>query len=168
MAATSGLRPTPGAPWRVDQIMKSQRIASEGAVDTLVVILDNGEEAFSTLQNYARQEEISAASLTAIGAFASATVGWFDFASKSYKEIEIGEQCEVLSAIGDVAVGDDGKASLHIHVVLGLSDGSTRGGHLLKGAVHPTLEVVLTETPARLRRRKRPDLGIALIDADPQ
>lgn len=49
--------------------MKSQRIASEGAVDTLVVILDNGEEAFSTLQNYARQEEISAASLTAIGAF---------------------------------------------------------------------------------------------------
>lgn len=148
--------------------MKSQRIASEGAVDTLVVILDNGEEAFSTLQNYARQEEISAASLTAIGAFASATVGWFDFASKSYKEIEIGEQCEVLSAIGDVAVGDDGKASLHIHVVLGLSDGSTRGGHLLKGAVDPTLEVVLTETPARLRRRKRPDLGIALIDADPQ
>ena len=90
--------------------MKSQRIASEGAVDTLVVILDNGEEAFSTLQNYARQEEISAASLTAIGAFASATVGWFDFARKSYKEIEIGEQCEVLSAIGDVAVAAEARA----------------------------------------------------------
>jgi predicted DNA-binding protein with PD1-like motif len=73
-----------------------------------------------------------------------------------------------LSAIGDVATGDDGKARLHVHVVLGLSDGSTRGGHLLKGTVHPTLEIVLTETPARLRRRKRPDLGIALIDADPQ
>jgi hypothetical protein len=41
----------------------------------------------------------------------------------------VSEQCEVLSAIGDVAVGDDGKASLHVHVVLGLSDGSTRGGH---------------------------------------
>jgi hypothetical protein len=27
---------------------------------------------------------------------------------------------------------------------------------------------VLTETPAKLRRRKRPELGIALIDADPQ
>jgi predicted DNA-binding protein with PD1-like motif len=147
--------------------MKSQRIASEGTVDTLVVVLDNGEDAFSALQTFARNEGISAASLTAIGAFARATVGWFDFASKSYKEIEIGEQCEVLSAIGDVAVGDDGKASLHVHVVLGLSDGSTRGGHLLKGTVHPTLEVVLTETPARLRRRKRPDLGIALIDADP-
>lgn len=70
----------------------------------------------------------------------------------------------MLSAIGDIAVDDDGKASLHVHVVLGLSDGSTRGGHLLGGRVRPTLEIILTETPARLRRRKRPDLGIALID----
>ena len=70
----------------------------------------------------------------------------------------------MLSAIGDVAVGDDGKASLHIHIVLGLSDGSTRGGHLMAGTVRPTLEVVVTEVPSRLRRRKRADLGIALID----
>jgi len=147
--------------------MKSQRIAAEGRGETLIIVLDDGEEAFSALQEFARKESVSAASLTAIGAFSRATVGWFDFASKSYKEIAVDEQCEVLSAIGDVAVGDDGKASLHVHVVLGLSDGSTRGGHLLKGTVHPTLEVVLTETPAKLRRRKRSDLGIALIDAEP-
>ena len=107
---------------------------------------------------------ISAASLTAIGAFEKATVGWFDFATKSYKKIAVDEQCEVLSAIGDVAVGDDGKASLHLHIVLGMSDGSTRGGHLLEGKVRPTLEVVLTETPSKLRRKKKPELGIALID----
>lgn len=51
-----------------------------------------------------------------------------------------------------------------MHVVLGLSDGSTRGGHLLEGTVQPTLEVTLVETPAHLRRKKRPELGIALID----
>jgi hypothetical protein len=54
--------------------------------------------------------------------------------------------------------------SLHVHIVLGLADGSTRGGHLLSGTVRPTLEVVLTEVPATLRRKKRADLGIALID----
>ena len=70
----------------------------------------------------------------------------------------------MLSAIGDIAVGDDGKASLHVHVVLGLPDGSTRGGHLLEGKVRPTLEVVITDTPAHLRRKKKPDLGIALIE----
>lgn len=146
--------------------MKCQRIASEATSDVLIVVLDDGEEAFSTLLAFARKENISAASLTAIGAFARATVGWFDFTSKSYKEIDIDEQCEVLSALGDIAIGDDGKASLHIHAVLGMSDGSTRGGHFLKGTVHPTLEVVLTETPGKLRRRKREDLGIALIDAN--
>jgi hypothetical protein len=54
----------------------------------------------------------------------------------------------------------------HRYIVLGLSDGSTRGGHLLNGIVRPTLEVVVTETPAHLRRKKKVDLGIALIDLD--
>jgi len=48
--------------------------------------------------------------------------------------------------------------------VLSLKDGSVRGGHLLQGLVRPTLEVSVAETAVHLRRRKRPDLGIALID----
>jgi hypothetical protein len=69
--------------------------------------------------------------VSAVGAFAEAKVGWFDLYGKKYKPISVGEQCEVLSLIGDVAEGDDGKASLHLHAVLGLQDGSVRGGHLL-------------------------------------
>jgi predicted DNA-binding protein with PD1-like motif len=61
--------------------------------------------------------------------------------------------------------GADGP-SLHAHVVLGLADGTTRGGHLLEGWVFPTLEVGVTEAPAELRKVMRPDLGIALIDLD--
>jgi predicted DNA-binding protein with PD1-like motif len=144
--------------------MQSKLVAAEEGAQVHVVILDSGEEAFATLARFAGEAGISAASLTAIGAFERATVGWFDFASKSYRKIEVNEQCEVLSAIGDVAVGDDGKPSLHVHIVLGLSDGSTRGGHLMAGIVRPTLEVVLTEVPVALRRKKRADLGIALID----
>ena len=33
----------------------------------------------------------------------------------------------MLSAIGDIAIGDDGKPSLQVHIVLGLSNGLTRG-----------------------------------------
>ena len=143
--------------------MKSKHIADREA-QVHIVVLDSGEEAFDALTRFANESGISAASLTAIGAFERATVGWFDIASKTYRKIEVNEQCEVLSAIGDIAIGDDGKPSLHVHIVLGLSDGSTRGGHLMAGTVRPTLEVVLTEVPATLRRRKRADLGIALID----
>jgi uncharacterized protein len=144
--------------------MQSKLVSDQPGAQVHVVILDSGEEAFAALTKFANEAKISTASLTAIGAFEKATVGWFDFASKSYKKIEVGEQCEVLSAMGDIAIGDDRNASLHVHIVLGLSDGSTRGGHLLEGKVRPTLEVVVTETPSKLRRRKRKDLGIALID----
>ncbi len=146
--------------------MKSTTVASDAGAETRVVVLDAGEEAFASLTKFANDARITAASISAIGAFETATVGWFDFDKKTYKRIEITEQCEVLSAIGDVAVDDDGKASIHVHVVVGLSDGSTRGGHLLKGKVRPTLEVVMIDTPAKLRRRKRPDIGAALIDLD--
>lgn len=146
--------------------MKSKLVAEGAGERTFVLILDPGEEAFATITKFTIEKGLSAASLTAIGAFSGATVGWFDFAAKTYRKIPIDEQCEVLSAIGDVALNDKGKPSLHVHVVLGMRDGSTRGGHLLEGMVRPTLEVTLVEAPAHLRRKQRPELGLALIDLD--
>ncbi|HEY3909532.1 MAG TPA: PPC domain-containing DNA-binding protein [Stellaceae bacterium] len=144
--------------------MKSKLVAHSAGERIFVLVLDSEDEAFSAIAGFAASEWLSAASLTALGAFSRATVGWFDRERKAYREIPVEHQCEVLSAIGDIAVGDDGRPSLHMHVVLGLSDGSTRGGHLLNAVVQPTLEVTLTETPAHLRRKKRPELGLALID----
>lgn len=142
--------------------MKSKMI-NDGAERVFILVLDQGEEAFKAITEFADREKVTGASVSAIGAFSQAKVGWFDFAAKKYKPIEVGEQCEVLSLLGDVAQGDDGKASLHLHAVLGMQDGTLRGGHLLSGAVQPTLEVTITETVVHLRRKKRPDLGIALI-----
>ena len=52
------------------------------------------------------------------------------------------------------------------HAVLGLSDGTTRGGHLLEGLVWPTLEVVIRESPTPLHKTNRPEIGLPLIDLD--
>lgn len=144
--------------------MKSKRVAQNGGERMFVLVLDSGDEAIAAIGKFAEAERLGAASLTAIGAFSRATVGWFDLAAKTYRKIPVDQQCEVLSAVGDIALGDDGRPSLHMHVVLGLCDGTTRGGHLLEGFVRPTLELSLVETPARLHRRARPELGLALID----
>ena len=143
--------------------MKSKTIAGNPE-RTFVLILDPGEEAFKTITEFANQNGISGASVAAVGAFKQAKVGWFDIEAKRYKPIAVDQQCEVLSLLGDIAQGDDGKASLHLHAVLGLSDGSVRGGHLLEGIVRPTLEVTIVETAAHLRRKKHPELGLALIE----
>jgi uncharacterized protein len=143
--------------------MKSRLVWQQAGERTFVVVLDAGDEAFAAITDFADKNRLGGASLSAIGAFERATVGWFDLRSKTYRPIEIDEQCEGLTLLGDIAVGDDGRASVHLHAVLGLRDGSTRGGHFLKGIVRPTLEVTIVETPAQLRRRKQPGLGIALI-----
>lgn len=143
--------------------MKSRLVWEQAGERTFVVVLDAGDEAFAAITDFANRNQLGGASLTAIGAFERATVGWFDLRAKTYRPIEIDEQCEGLTLLGDIAVGDDGKASVHMHAVLGLQDGSTRGGHFLNGIVRPTLEVTIVETPAHLRRRKQPNLGIALI-----
>ncbi|HJZ00051.1 MAG TPA: PPC domain-containing DNA-binding protein [Streptosporangiaceae bacterium] len=141
------------------------KVVEDADVVTYVVVCDPGDEAVAALTQFAQAEDLEAASIVAVGAFENAVVGWFDPAAKDYRRIPVGEQCEVLSLLGDVAQGQDGPI-LHMHTVLGLSDGTTRGGHLLEGTVFPTLEVVVTETPARLRKVMRPDIGIALIDLD--
>jgi len=144
--------------------MKS-KVVEDADVVTYVVVCDPGDEAVSALTRFARSEDLEAAQITAVGAFEHATVGWLDPATRDYRPIEVAEQCELLSLIGDVAAGEDGPI-LHMHVVLGLSDGTTRGGHLLEARVYPTLEAVVTENHARLRKVMNPDVGIPLIDLD--
>jgi predicted DNA-binding protein with PD1-like motif len=144
--------------------MKS-KIVEDADVVTYVVVCDPGDEAVAALTQFARAERLEASQVTAVGGFERATVGWFDRAARTFRHIPVDEPSEVLSLIGDVAEAEDGP-SLNLHVVLGLSDGTTRGGHLIEGRVFPTLEVVVTEAPAELRKVMRPDLGVALIDLD--
>jgi predicted DNA-binding protein with PD1-like motif len=144
--------------------MKS-KIVEDADVVTYVVVCDQGDEAMASLKQFVRSERLEAAQITGVGGFERATVGWFDRATRQFRHIPVDEPSEVLSLIGDVAEGQDGPG-LNIHVVLGLSDGTTRGGHLIEGQVFPTLELVVTENPAELRRVMHPGLGVALIDLD--
>lgn len=145
--------------------MKS-KIIEDADVITYVVVCDPDDEAVSVLTDFARAEDLEASQITGVGGFERATLGWFDRSRKEHIPIPVEEQSEVLSLIGDVAEGPDGSPSLNIHVVLGLADGTTRGGHLIDGHVFPTLELTVTEHPAELRKVFNPDIGVALIDLD--
>lgn len=133
---------------------------------TYAVILSSGDEAVGCLKQIATEERLSAASLTAIGALRRAELAYFDWDTKRYLPIEVAEQVEVASLIGDIAAGPDGEIAIHIHVVLGKRDGSAIAGHLVSAEIRPTLEVILTESPAHLRKRHDPESGLALIALD--
>lgn len=143
--------------------MKSQRLNANQPEQTYALILDQGEEAMAALRRFADEQRLEAAHFTAIGAFADATIAWFDWDRKEYKKIPVREQVEVLMLAGDVSLKPDGSRQVHAHVVLGTSEGNARGGHLIEAHVRPTLEVIVTEAPAHLRRRHDPASGLDLI-----
>ena len=143
--------------------MKTAVLDSQGP-KTYLIVFDPEEEVMGGILSFVREKQITAGHFTAIGAVSKATLGFFDRKTKDYAKIPQDGQAEVLSLIGDVAVTDTGVPGVHAHVVLGLPDGSARGGHLIDATVWPTLELVLTESPKHLRRTFRPELGLALID----
>jgi predicted DNA-binding protein with PD1-like motif len=145
-------------------IMQARLINQAGQQRTFVVVLDTGDEVMASLKRFVTQESLEAAQFTAIGAFRSAVLGYFDWESKDYRRIPVDEQVEVASFIGDLALGPDNKPSLHIHCVLGRRDGHALAGHLMEAHVRPTLEVIVTDSPVHLRKRHDPESGLALID----
>jgi predicted DNA-binding protein with PD1-like motif len=143
--------------------MKSKLLHESDGRRTFAVILHSGDEAVRCLQEFATRERLGAAQITAIGALSGAELAYFDWDSKTYQSIPVREQVEVASLVGDIAVSPEGKPSLHVHAVLGRRDGSALAGHLLEARVRPTLEIIITESPAHLCKRKDPESGLALI-----
>jgi uncharacterized protein len=143
--------------------MRAALLNEHGGLRTFVLVLGTGDEAMASLASIAAEQRLRATQFTAIGAFSRAVVAYFDWSTKRYRHIRIDEQVEVLSLAGDITL-EDGRPKVHAHVVVGKADATAHGGHLIEGLVRPTLEVVLTETPAHLQRRFDAQTGLALID----
>jgi uncharacterized protein len=131
---------------------------------TWAIIFKTGDEVMQGLKHFASEQKLSASQFTAIGAFSECVLGFFQFEKGAYNRIQVREQVEVLSLVGDVALAE-GEPKIHAHAVLGKADGTAHGGHLLEARVQPTLEVILTESPAHLHRVHDPASGLALINA---
>lgn len=144
--------------------MKSKVVAAnDNGERTYVVVFDTGDEVVRGLHEFARTNSITGAHFSGIGAFSDATVRFFNWEGKQYVPIPIREQVEVLMLAGDIAVQENGEPKVHVHAVLGKADGTAHGGDLAEAHVRPTLEVVLEEVPAHLRRVHDERTGLSLI-----
>lgn len=143
--------------------MKYRLLSQAGGERRFILVFAAGDEVMRELNRFAQTQRLGASRFSGIGAFEQAALGYFDWQQKTYVQIEVGEQVELLAINGDIAVGEQGPV-VHAHVVISARDGAARGGHLLEGRVRPTLEMFLTDFPAQLGRKHDPLSGLALID----
>lgn len=127
------------------------------------LVFDMGEDVLAQFQAFCESERVYTARMHGIGGFRKVQLGYYDMEAKRYEPIEVDEQVELVSLIGNVTVYKE-KPRLHAHCVVSHRDGHCTAGHLLGGTVRPTLEVFLEEVPMRLHRVDRPEIGIPLID----
>ncbi len=138
------------------------KLIHEQSEKAYVVVFDTGDDVNEGLLQFARHNRLSASRFSAIGGFSEVTLGYFDIEKKDYRPIPLKEQVEVLSLAGNITLAG-GEPRVHAHVVVGKSDGTAHGGHLLAATVRPTLEVVLVEAPKHLERATDPRYGLPLI-----
>ena len=143
--------------------MKNKLLHEELGQKTFALVFGKGEEVTAALQEFAVTYAISAASLTGVGGFSDLVLGYFDPEQKRYRPITIPEQVELLAFNGNIAE-KEAKPKVHAHVVVGKSDGTAHGGHLLQAHVWPTLELIVIETARHLRRKMDDESGLALLD----
>jgi predicted DNA-binding protein with PD1-like motif len=142
--------------------MQATQLFDDHGLRTYLLVMDQGDEAFAQITTFAKEHRLNAASLTAIGACRSAVLAYFDPEIPGYIDQRFDDQMEIAAFIGDIAE-EDGEPALHAHVVLGCKDFSTIAGHVRELHVFPTMEVVVTESPAHLRKRLDKETGLTLL-----
>ena len=143
--------------------MKAKQLqGGDGGARVFALVFERGEQVMGPLVGFLREHSVGGARLTGIGGFSAVTLGYFDWEKKAFERHQLDEQVELLSLTGDVALEGD-EPRVHAHVVVGRSDLTVRGGHLLDGIVRPTLELIIEDAPSHLRKRHDPETGLALI-----
>jgi uncharacterized protein len=143
--------------------VKSKLIEQRPSGRGYALVFDVDDDVLEQLQRFVEAEGFKGSRFYGVGGFRRATLAYYDMMQKRYLPIEVDEQVEVLSFIGNSALYN-GRPRLHVHSVLGHRDGHTTGGHVLHGIVRPTLELMVNEIADGLRRSDRPDIGIPLLD----
>ena len=158
------LSPTAPVPTGKAPGMKARLLSeTDAGLRRYIIVFAKGDEVMSGLTDFARQNKVSSANFTAVGAFGHATVGWFDDIKKEFKLIPIKEQVELVSMIGNITLVKD-KPAVHTHVSVASSDGIVHGGHVINAFVFPTLELFMTVYPTPLHKELDQATGLNLID----
>jgi predicted DNA-binding protein with PD1-like motif len=120
---------------------------SSGVARAWQVRFTTGDEILSGLTDLAKTEGITSAQITGLGGLSSALLAFGDpsIGSFVFKLIPIDAKTELVSLDGTVSLRD-GQPSVHLHAVVALSDGTTRGGHVLELHVSPVAEVTILAT----------------------
>lgn len=130
--------------------------------NTIVARLDRGEEIVEQLRILSLLENIKLASVQALGATDSFTVGTYSVEKREYKANDFSGDFEIVSLTGTVNTMD-GEYYSHLHMSAGNEKGEVFGGHLNRARISATCEMVITVIDGTVDRFREEQTGLNLF-----
>lgn len=131
----------------------------------IIARMDPGEEILEQLKAICLAEEIKLASISALGAVNSITVGVFDVVEKKYYSNTFTGSLEIVSLTGTVSTMN-GEYYAHLHMSAGDAKGCVFGGHLNQAIVSATCEMVIDIIDGSVDRFHSDEVGLNLFKFD--
>ena len=132
-----------------------------------IVRIDRGEEILDKLNEFVKETDLKAATISGIGACSEVELGVYSVKKREYIKNKYEGEFEILSLIGNITQ-DAGDAYIHLHIMI--SDGEvqgtsiTVGGHLNKCIISGTCELRIDECENAYQRKIDDETGIKIID----
>ncbi len=124
--------------------------------------LDPGDEIISSLKEFASAQGFQGGFFVGIGAGREFEIGWFDAEKGTYKKGHLVGGFEILSLIGNIGVDEENKHIAHAHITIAGEDHESIGGHLFKGVISVTGEIMFMKSDKPFRRAMDNKFGIFL------
>jgi predicted DNA-binding protein with PD1-like motif len=128
--------------------------------DNLIFVrLFPGEDIYHELEQVCQKHEVrTAVVLSGVGKLKQFELGYFkekgDYSPEGFEKPH-----ELLSLTGSIS-SQKGKYNFHLHAVLGNKEKNVVGGHLIKGIVEVTNEIVMLKTSLKLKRKLEESTGL--------
>lgn len=130
--------------------------------EKVFVRMDPGEEIVAQVREIALKEKIQLASVSALGAIGSFTVGVYHPKQKKYDSNCFCGDYEIVSLTGTITT-KDGQFYSHLHMSAGNDKGQVFGGHLNEAVISATCEMVIDIVDGRVERRLDDKIGLNLF-----
>ena len=120
--------------------------------ETYVIRMDRGEEIVSSLIAFCRKENVTLATVEALGAADHVVIGLYDVDARQYHKHTFDGPMEITSLLGSIST-KDGEPYLHLHINLCREDMSVIGGHLNECRISATCEMIVRKIEGIVERK---------------
>lgn len=129
----------------------------------LVIRLEKGEEIITTMARTLHDARINGGFFFGLGVGKQLELGFFDAHKQKYIKKEFNDEYEFTSFTGNITTVNN-ELSIHCHVTITDNQFNAFGGHLFRGTVPATLEIIILPFSNALTRKKDDITGLNLLD----